>query len=308
MLIPSVSSAFASASPLRAMTRLSPVEEVRKVASRPSAGDALELGNASAPKGQSAALVQVSDEARRAAMAAVFDAGNPDSTPEVFTQQAAVTSQGESDAEESNAGDTTTDSSAEGAVEVSGESTDTPKSTNASELDEEDQAKVEVLKKRDREVRTHEQAHKSAGGQHAGAIHFETQRGPDGQSYAVGGHVNIDVSPVADDPHATLAKMQQVMRAALAPADPSSADRAVAAKASSQAAEARQELSAQASSAAAPGQGSGDANNEPEATTEARENHSTSRDPVAQDFVGSRAQPTDQDLSDSVTRALSMVA
>ncbi|MEM6357195.1 MAG: putative metalloprotease CJM1_0395 family protein, partial [Pseudomonadota bacterium] len=42
------------------------------------------------------------------------------------------------------------------------------------------------------------------------------------------GSVSIDVSPVPGDPEATIAKMQQVKAAALAPAEPSSADRRVA--------------------------------------------------------------------------------
>ncbi len=115
--------------------------------------------------------------------------------------------------------------------------------TDSTQPSEEEEKQLRELAQRDREVRVHEQAHKSAGGQYAGAIHFDFQRGPDGKNYAVGGHVNIDVSPIPDDPAATLVKMQQVVRAALAPAEPSPADRSVAAKASGQAAEARQELS-----------------------------------------------------------------
>jgi len=46
---------------------------------------------------------------------------------------------------------------------------------------------VQDLKKRDAEVRTHEQAHKTAGGQYAGSPAFEMTKGPDGQSYATGG-------------------------------------------------------------------------------------------------------------------------
>ena len=99
------------------------------------------------------------------------------------------------------------------------------------------------LKKRDREVRTHELAHLSAAGQHArGGPTFKYERGPDGQRYVVGGHVNIDTSSVAGDPEATLRKAEVVRRAALAPANPSPQDRSVAANASSMAAEARREI------------------------------------------------------------------
>ena len=113
------------------------------------------------------------------------------------------------------------------------------------ELSEAEAQEVEELEARDREVRTHEQAHKAAGGQYAGAIHLEYETGPDGKRYAVGGEVPIDVSPVRGDPEATIRKMDQVRRAALAPAQPSGADRAVAVQASQIALEARSELAAE---------------------------------------------------------------
>lgn len=83
------------------------------------------------------------------------------------------------------------------------------------------------------------------GGQLAGSPSYSFQRGPDGVRYAVGGEVPIDVSKVPGDPQATLEKMQLVQRAALAPAEPSSQDRRVAALAAQQAAEARAELSSE---------------------------------------------------------------
>lgn len=110
------------------------------------------------------------------------------------------------------------------------------------ELTEDEAAQVKELKARDAEVRAHEQAHAAAGGGHTGAPRYETKVGPDGRSYAVGGEVAVDVSVVRGDPEATLLKMRQVKRAALAPASPSSADRAVAAKASAQAAAAEREI------------------------------------------------------------------
>jgi hypothetical protein len=97
------------------------------------------------------------------------------------------------------------------------------------------------LKQRDAEVRAHEQAHAAAGGAFAGSPSYQYQRGPDGGSYAVGGEVPIDVSAVAGDPAATIAKMEQVKRAALAPRDPSDADRAIAATADAQILAARHE-------------------------------------------------------------------
>lgn len=102
--------------------------------------------------------------------------------------------------------------------------------TNAQGLTPEQQAQVSSLRKRDAEVRRHESAHASAGGPYAGAASFEYQRGPDGRLYAIGGEVKIDVTP-AGSPEATIQKMEVIKRAALAPADPSSQDRAVAAAA-----------------------------------------------------------------------------
>ncbi len=104
------------------------------------------------------------------------------------------------------------------------------------------QATIQQLAHRDREVRAHEQAHASVGGSHAGHPNYQFTSGPNGVRYASSGHVNIDISPVKGDPQATVEKMQQVQRAALAPANPSAQDRAVAAKATAQAAEARAEL------------------------------------------------------------------
>lgn len=103
---------------------------------------------------------------------------------------------------------------------------------------------LQELKNRDREVRTHEQAHLSAAGGFAtGGPIYDYQQGPDGQRYAIGGHVNIDTSEIAGDPEATLRKAQTIRRAALAPGEPSSQDRQVAAQASNLASQAQQEIS-----------------------------------------------------------------
>lgn len=98
-------------------------------------------------------------------------------------------------------------------------------------LDEQQLKQLQELKARDREVRTHEQAHQAAGGQYAGAASYTYQRGPDGNQYAVGGEVSIDISPVSGDPQATIEKMRKVRAAAMAPAQPSAQDRTVAAQA-----------------------------------------------------------------------------
>jgi len=109
---------------------------------------------------------------------------------------------------------------------------------------------VQQLSSRDRDVRTHEQAHMAAsGGLAQGGPSFQFTRGPDGRLYATGGEVNVDVAPVANDPQATIEKAQQIRRAALAPTNPSQADRAVAARAMAMANEARLELQREARNA-----------------------------------------------------------
>ncbi|WP_416897735.1 MAG: putative metalloprotease CJM1_0395 family protein [Minwuia sp.] len=113
------------------------------------------------------------------------------------------------------------------------------------ELSEEDKKQVRELRARDLEVRAHEQAHQRAGGRYASAPSYEFERGPDGNSYAVGGHVSISTSPIPGDPQATIDKMDQVKRAALAPSEPSSQDRSVAADAQAKRADAQAELNAQ---------------------------------------------------------------
>ncbi|MDH5480417.1 MAG: putative metalloprotease CJM1_0395 family protein [Nitrosomonas sp.] len=130
--------------------------------------------------------------------------------------------------------------------------TDQQADTNKSEpaitqqKDPEVQRQINELRIRDQEVRAHELAHMAAaGGLAKGGPSFEYQRGPDGQLYAVSGEVQIDTSSVSGDPEATLQKAQQIQRAALAPAQPSSQDRSVAIAAAAMAAEARAEIASQ---------------------------------------------------------------
>lgn len=115
-------------------------------------------------------------------------------------------------------------------------------SSKLDQISEPERNELTRLKKRDAEVRTHEQAHlAAAGGLAAGGPNYDTKTGPDGERYAVGGHVTIDTSPGAT-PTETIAKAQRMKQAALAPANPSGQDRAVAAKAMRMEAEARQKL------------------------------------------------------------------
>lgn len=114
------------------------------------------------------------------------------------------------------------------------------------ELTPAEEQQVDELKQRDREVRTHEQAHLAAAGPHArGGPTYDYQDGPDGRNYAVGGEVQIDTSPVEGDPEATIRKAQTIRAASLSPAEPSAQDRAVAAAATQMEAQAQRELQAQ---------------------------------------------------------------
>jgi len=116
-------------------------------------------------------------------------------------------------------------------------------------LSPEDQALVEQLQKRDREVRLHEQAHQSAGGRYTGSADYDYQRGPDGRNYAVGGEVSIDAGTTSN-PAEAIQKAKQIRAAALAPAQPSAQDRRVAADAEQMIADAQQQLRAQEQAAA----------------------------------------------------------
>src|SRR4051812_4412947 len=114
---------------------------------------------------------------------------------------------------------------------------------DATGLSEGERKQLKELKSRDTEVRNHENAHQSAGGQFAGSPSYTYQNGPDGRRYAIGGEVSIDVSP-EDEPAATIAKMEQIRRAATAPAEPSPQDYKVAAAAQRMMAEAQRDLDA----------------------------------------------------------------
>ncbi|WP_245589233.1 putative metalloprotease CJM1_0395 family protein [Chitinimonas koreensis] len=121
------------------------------------------------------------------------------------------------------------------------------------QLSEEQQDQLRKLQARDREVRQHEQAHlAAAGGLAVSGPTYTFQRGPDGVSYAIGGEVNIDTSP-GRTPQETLTRAQTIERAALAPKDPSGADRAVAAQARQMAQEAHRAIAQQRSEATGAG-------------------------------------------------------
>lgn len=123
-----------------------------------------------------------------------------------------------------------------------------------------EQQELQELRTRDREVRTHEQAHAAVGGQFAGAPTYEFETGPDGRQYAVAGEVSIDISEESTAEE-TLRKAEIVRAAALAPAEPSPQDFQVANQAVQLANEARVDL---AEERAEEIQEQSPANNEPE--------------------------------------------
>ncbi len=106
--------------------------------------------------------------------------------------------------------------------------------------EEEKQALAE-LREVDSSVRRHEMAHKIAGGRYCGPVTFQYVVGPDGRSYAKGGHVDIDTSE-APTPEATVQKAEIIHKAALAPTDPSPQDHMIAAQALQMAHDARAEM------------------------------------------------------------------
>jgi len=108
------------------------------------------------------------------------------------------------------------------------------------------QQEINQLKSIDQDVRAHEMAHKIAGGDLTGPVNYKYVVGPNGKKYAVGGDVSIDVSS-GPTPQATIKKMERVIKAALAPVDPSAQDRAVAAQAQQQLNQAQMELSQEGS-------------------------------------------------------------
>jgi len=113
------------------------------------------------------------------------------------------------------------------------------------DLGPEGKAAVAKLQARDAEVRAHEAAHAAVAGSLGGSPSFVYQQGPDGKMYAIGGSVPINTSE-GSTPEETLERAERVRAAALAPAKPSGADRAIAQLASSMAAQARVEKAAEA--------------------------------------------------------------
>lgn len=115
-------------------------------------------------------------------------------------------------------------------------------SVNPAELSNAALLEISKLKARDTQLRQHEQAHHAASnGVDVSSASYTYQRGPNGVNYAVSGDVRID-SSAASKPEDRLAQAAMIIDVALAPADPTPADRAVAAKAQQMAQQARTEI------------------------------------------------------------------
>lgn len=166
--------------------------------------------------------------------------------------------------------------------------------STSKELSDTDHRQIAELKKIDRQVRAHEAAHIAAAGALArGGASYSYTQGPDGQRYAVAGEVSIDTSPVRNNPDATLLKAQRIQAAALAPAQPSSADRAVAASAAQMAASARAELLAQRLEAEESNHGEPKANEQASSTFSKNEAADKNEETSFNNVVASENQSTD---------------
>ncbi|EWY38767.1 hypothetical protein N825_11400 [Skermanella stibiiresistens SB22] len=172
---------------------------------------------------------------------------------------------------------------------------------DASGLTEAEREQVKELRKRDVEVRTHERAHQSAGGQFAGSPTYTYQSGPDGRRYAIGGEVSIDVSP-EKDPAATVAKMERVKSAATAPAEPSPQDFKVAAAANQMLLDAQSELNKNAQENLKAGGARDDGAGHDHAGPEGG-SHAADEDPTA----GKPADPERTDRGDDARSAGSLI-
>ena len=97
------------------------------------------------------------------------------------------------------------------------------------------QQKSAYIKQQYNEIYAHEQAHKRAAGSFGGAIVIEK----DANGIPTGGHVDILMPALnKDNPDETIKHAETVIKAAMAPGDPSDQDYKVAAKARSIKAEA----------------------------------------------------------------------
>lgn len=122
---------------------------------------------------------------------------------------------------------------------------DGSKPADPAQLTEADLARIRQLSLQDSQVRLNEEAHVRVGGQYAGSPSYDFETGPDNRQYAISGEVSFNDTPIAGNPEATIRKLSIVKKAALAPAEPSTQDRAIASKASNGITQAQAQLRAQ---------------------------------------------------------------
>lgn len=111
---------------------------------------------------------------------------------------------------------------------------------DSTQLSNEEKAQLAELKAVDSRVKAHEAAHQS-GPAASGGASYTYKKGPDGVMYAVGGEVPVRIE-TGSTPQESITKLQGVIATALAPADPSPQDIAIASKARVMMMKAQQEL------------------------------------------------------------------
>lgn len=103
-------------------------------------------------------------------------------------------------------------------------------------LSTEERRILRELKQRDSSVRQEEETHARMLGRHAGAIRYEYQIGPDGRVYVINGSVEVAPKITSTDPEEIKKILKTIQRAAVTVANPSQADRNVAATVANKAA------------------------------------------------------------------------
>ncbi len=180
---------------------------------------------------------------------------NPQASNTVAAGRNSITTEGSTQAQDGNTNNT---SDANSTNSTNSSKQGSKAQNSRTQLTDEQRVLVSKLKARDLEVRQHEAAHlAAAGGLATSGASYTYQKGPDGVDYAIGGEVGIDVSP-GRTPQETIERARIVRAAALAPAEPSGPDLAVAAQAQ------QLELQAQAELAQQQNQGNQDQNQQSE--------------------------------------------
>lgn len=126
-------------------------------------------------------------------------------------------------------------------LEKEHEKKEAKETSSTDKLSDDEKRLVYELSSRDTEVRAHEAAHQAAGGGMTGAASYSYQQGPDGRMYVIGGEVSISI-PSGSSPQESMRNAQQAIAAAMAPADPSGQDFAVASSAMVMLIKAQQQL------------------------------------------------------------------